>query len=272
MAQVSASQGRRKAAQQSKEAPFRRIVLTDRKPSLVLRLRRGQQSLLFIECLARKKKARSSITVDLQPRSSLTVVFFWRGKASVHIAQKFRVGQGARLHLLNITRGPCVHEAVSEVAGAHGESRIDWIVHARDAMECRLSARNVFGRKDGRGDLSFRGVAEGSARMYCNGAVDIGPKAAGTQAHLTERILLLGSKAKAESVPSMDVRTHDVVAGHSASISRLHPEDLFYFQSRGITQKRARVLAIEGFLGNMIDEIADESMRKAVRKECGFAQ
>lgn len=239
--------------------------LSDGTPSLVFRARRGSDFSVVIECSSRKKNAYRMLEVDLEPKSALTIVFIWRGKKSVNIAQHFRVGQGAKLHLLNITRGSCVQETVSEVTGAQGESRIDWIVHGQSSMRCRLSARNVFQGRNGKGDLSIRGVVEGKAKVSCNGSVEIGPKGSGTQAHLTEKILLLDPTARADAIPSLDVKTHDVQAGHSASVSRIHPEDLFYFASRGISEKKARKLFIDGFLGSLLVNTSIPGLQQYLR-------
>jgi len=233
----------------------RSFVLSDSTPMLGFRARRGSDSAVIIECSARKKNACRMLEVDLEPGSALAIVFIWRGKPSVNIAQKFWVGQGAKLHLLNITRGSCRHEVVSEVTGARSESRIDWIVHATDRMECVLSAKNLFRARNGKGDLTIHGVSEDHAKIVCNGAVEIGPKGSGTHAHLIEKILLLDPTARADAIPSLNVDTYDVVAGHSASVSRIHPEDLFYFGSRGIAEKKARQLFINGFLGDLLPQI-----------------
>lgn len=240
---------------------LRPLKLTDHKPTLRIRTKRGEKKAFVIECLAGKINAQRTVSADLESHSTLTVIFVWNGKTSVTITQRFSVGAGARLHLVNITRGSCVHETLSEVTGRNGESCIDWIIHGQGTMQCCLSARNVFLGRNGKGDLQIRGVVEGKARVSCNGAVEVGPKASGTQARLTEKILLLDPTARADVIPSLDVKTHDVQAGHSASISRIHPEDLFYFASRGISQKKARKLFIDGFLGQLFDSSMDAGVR-----------
>jgi len=255
MGLAKTSRGRRTATFRGDSTEACHISLSDSAPTLTLRTKCGEVLTVVIECSARKKNACRMLEADVEPRSALTIVFVWRGKTQVNIAQNFKVGTGAKLHLINITRGSCVHETVSEVTGARGESHIDWIVHAQGAMQCRLSARNVFHGKNGKGDLTMRGVVEGKAKVTCNGSVEIGPKASGTQAHLSEKVLLLDPLSRVDAIPSLDVKTHDVAASHSASISRIHPEDLFYFASRGITAKQARKLFIEGFLGNLLSQV-----------------
>lgn len=252
---AKSSHGRHKATSRGGSTEARHISLSDSAPTLTLRTKRGEVLTVVIECSARKKNAYRMMEVDVASGSDVTIVFIWRGKASANIAQNIRVGPRAKFHLTNITRGSCVHETVSEVTGAQSESRIDWVVHAKDVTECRISARNIFLGKNGKGDLQIRGVVEGKAKVTCNGAVEIGPKASGTQAHLTEKILVLDPLSRADAIPSLDVKTHDVQASHSASVSRIHPEDIFYFGSRGITEKKARKIFIDGFLGDLLSQV-----------------
>lgn len=240
--------GKAKQGQSTGRNTPRIIVLSERRRTLSLTTKRGVEKAVVIHGGARTSGARMTMRFTLAPSSSLAVTFVWEGKADTAITQTITVKAGAKLRLVNITRGSCTHDVSSRVTGKGGESRIDWVVHATGKMECALSAKNAFLASDGRGDLSLRGVAEGKARLVCNGEVFIGPKAKGTKAHLSEKILVLDPTARARAVPSLDVKTHDVEASHSASVSRIQPEDLFYFGSRGVTEKQARKLFIKGFL------------------------
>ena len=247
----------------SSDEPYR-IALSSLQTGLTVTAEPNSVNMLFVS--GTSMASRFAMTVELKPRAALTVVFVCTAKKPTHIEQWATVKAGAKLHLINVTLVSCRHEVVSEVMGARSESRIDWIVHATGRMECVLSAKNLFRARDGRGDLTIRGVAEDHAKIVCNGDVSIGPKAAGTQAHLVEKILVLDPTARADAIPSLDVQTHDVQASHSASVSRIHPEDLFYFASRGITAKKARKLVIDGFLRDALAAIPAGACRALVER------
>ena len=158
----------------------RSFVLSDSTPMLGFRARRGSDSAVIIECSARKKNACRMLEVDLEPGSALAIVFIWRGKPSVNIAQKFWVGQGAKLHLLNITRG----SQAQVVSGSYVHSgRIDR-THATDRIDVSFR-RKISSGRNGK-EIDIHGVSEDHAKIVCNGAVEIGPKGSGTHAHLIE--------------------------------------------------------------------------------------
>ncbi|MFA5272862.1 MAG: SufD family Fe-S cluster assembly protein [Candidatus Peribacter sp.] len=263
MQKATSSHTGQKMTLQGKAGTSRCIRLSSRRSELSITAARGSEHALFITCGASAR--RFVVKIAVEPRAILAVVFMWKGKKRANIAAHITVGAGGRFRLLNVTHGSCVHKVVSEVSGRGGESFIDWIIHGRGTMKCLLSARNIFTAKNGRGDVIVRGVAEGDTKIVCHGSVEIGPKASGTQAHLTEKILVLDPTARVDVMPSLDVKTHDVSASHSASISRIHPEDLFYFASRGILEKKARKLFIEGFLGSMLEDMPEDELRKIAK-------
>lgn len=95
----------------------------------------------------------------------------------------------------------------------------------------------------------LHGVVADSAFISFWGKIKIDPDCPDTNSFLTERILLLSPKAKAEAVPELEILTDDVKCSHAASISSIPEEQLFYLMSRGVSRKQAEGLIVEGFLG-----------------------
>jgi len=244
----------------------RSLRLTEAVTSLHVSSATGSHASLVVDFVAEKPDVRHMFTADLQAQSSLLVVFLWSGPGKAHITQSATVGKDAHLHFLNVTLGEAKHDLVSEVTGKHGASVLDWIVRVRDKKRCDISVRNVFRSEEGRGEVTVRGVAEGQARIRCDAAIEIGPKGQKTEAHLSERILLLDPTAEAEAVPKLKIETDDVKASHSAAVSRIAPEDLFYLRSRGLTEKTARSLYVEGFLSDLAQRIPGGEIRSIVEE------
>lgn len=112
----------------------------------------------------------------------------------------------------------------------------------------------------------MKGVVEGKSRIACNGKIEIGLGGSGTQTYLTQNILLLDSTASADAVPGLEIKTNDVKASHSATVSRVNPEDVFYAGTRGISPGDARRMYVEGFLGSVFETMGDETLRAEVMK------
>ena len=93
----------------------------------------------------------------------------------------------------------------------------------------------------------YRGVVKGGARSIFQGLIDVEPNSPGTDAYLTNNNLVLNDGARADSIPSLKIRTDDVKCSHGSTIGRIDRNQLFYLMSRGFARKQAEKLLVLGF-------------------------
>ncbi len=214
--------------------------------------------------------ANTLLEVILEDDSSLCLICLEaETDVPVQITQKIAIGERATFHLINVTLGgkQTTHDLVSHVKGAESESTIDWIFYGKDHEKQKLSARNIFDAPNGRGKITVHGVAEDHAQSSFEGFIEITKNGGGTDTYLTEKTLMLDPTAKVNAVPGLEIKTNDVKASHSASISKVSEEDLFYFSSRGIGKSTARRMYVEGFLGALVERIPEGETRDKVLVE-----
>jgi hypothetical protein len=120
--------------------------------------------------------------------------------------------------------------------GDGARSEASWIVVARGGEYPRAVIRNEFAARNGGGEVAMRAVALSKGHALLDGRIEIGLGGGGTQTYLTQEALMLDSSAKIDAVPGLEIKTNDVKASHSATVSRVHPEDLFYV---GVSRRRA---------------------------------
>ena len=168
------------------------------------------------------------------------------------ITQNATVNKNASLHIKNVTGGTgrVTHNLHSKVEGSDAKSEVSWIFHATKKSQFEFDVINEFTAPNGKGDVVMKGVAEDEAIIKSNGVIKIGPNGSKTETQLTEHILMLDSTAKVDAVPALEIKTNDVKASHSATVTKVSEEDLFYMASRGIAKDEARGMYVEGFLGN----------------------
>lgn len=245
-------------------------ILSPKTTDVRLKGERQTEHTVFVRCTG-----SGSITIEAEEGSKLTVVCLVDSSVQgpLKIEQRVRVEGSAYVHMHNITLANAEHSLVSELHGADATSTVDWIFYAKGAMRQVVSAKNVFMGRSGRGEITMKGVAEDRGHVRCDGMIEIGEGGTGTDTYLTEEVLMLDPTAKIDAIPGLEIRTNDVKASHSATVARVTPEDLFYFQSRGIPKKLARKLYIQGFLGDLTEKIADPDIRlevlRAIEKAYG---
>ena len=148
----------------------------------------------------------------------------------------------------------------------HAVSNMQILSFATDIDVHCIFARNRFQAAQGAGQIRMHAVAQDTAQVQCNGMIDIGLQGGGTQAYLTQEVLMLDSTAKVDAVPGLEIKTNDVSASHSATIKKITEEDLFYFEARGMHQTIARRMYIEGFLGDLLTGLS-QSDRMEINRE-----
>ncbi len=169
------------------------------------------------------------------------------------IDQESQIRDRATCQWRNVTIGgkDITQTLISRCAGNNAVSGIDWIFYGKGTDHYKLSAKNVFLGRDGGGEILMKGVSEGKAQLKANGMIEIGLQGGGTDTYLTQQVLMLDPTSKIDAVPGLEIHTNDVKASHSATVARLTPEDLFTFAARGIPEKEARRMFVEGFLGDL---------------------
>jgi Fe-S cluster assembly protein SufD len=107
----------------------------------------------------------------------------------------------------------------------------------------------------------FKGVLKDNAQSSFEGQIYVHSIAQKTEAYQLSQNLLLGKGAVANAKPNLKIFADDVKASHGATMSDVDEESLFYLQTRGITQEKAKALLVRGFIQEMLDQIPYPSIR-----------
>ena len=116
-------------------------------------------------------------------------------------------------------------------------------------------------------DLLFKGALSDEARSVYAGLIRIEPRATRSDAYQANRNLLLSKKAKAHSIPMLEILNNDVRCTHGATIAPVDPEHIFYLQSRGIPAATAERMIVHGFFGQVLERIPVQQARDLVEQE-----
>jgi len=196
----------------------------------------------------------------------LTVVSLQEWDApAMHLASHFaRVGRNARLKHFVVSLGgsivrvnPSAHLAEE---GADVELFGVYFADAGQHLEQRVYVHHDAPRSRSR--VTYKGALNGvGARTVWVGDVLIAHSAPGTDSYEQNRNLVLSEGTRADSIPNLEIETGDIVgAGHASATGRFDDEQLFYLQSRGITEEEARRLVVLGFLSEIVQKIGEPTL------------
>lgn len=109
-------------------------------------------------------------------------------------------------------------------------------------------------------------IVGGSAHAVFNGKVMVREGAQRTDAKQSNRNLLLTAKAHIDTKPQLEIFASDVKCTHGATVGQLDSEEIFYLQSRGLTETAARNLLTYAFGAEVIDRIPVTSLKQQLEQ------
>ncbi|QSG12749.1 Cysteine desulfurase activator SufB [Halapricum desulfuricans] len=150
----------------------------------------------------------------------------------------------------------------TRLIGDSSESKIVGAFFGHEDQHFDLASRVWHEGEHTVADLVTRGVLDDEARSVYEGVQDVGTEAWDTSSYQRENTLMLSDESEADASPKLIINNHDTEASHSATVGQVDAEDLFYMTSRGIGEKRATDLLVEGFFVPVMEEIAVDELRE----------
>lgn len=204
---------------------------------------------------------------------------------------ELHVGAGANLRFVELQSwGEGVWNFTHERAEVDHDGNLDWIFGAigshltKNFSELSLVGEGSTGKMSGfyftdhqqhldhdtqqnhmaphtTSDLLFKGALLHESRSVWQGMIYVAPGAEKTDGYQANRNLVLSRKARADSIPGLEILADDVRCTHGATVGKIDPEEIFYLRSRGIPEKDAERVIVEGFFDPIMQRIPFEGVR-----------
>lgn len=111
---------------------------------------------------------------------------------------------------------------------------------------------------------NYKGIIHGKSRAVFNGKILVRENSTGTDAHQSNKNLLLSGEARIDTKPQLEIFNDDVQCSHGATVGQLEEEEIFYLMSRGLNINLAKNLLTYGFAEEIINKITAESIRTVI--------
>lgn len=115
-------------------------------------------------------------------------------------------------------------------------------------------------------DLLFKGALRGRSRSVYSGSIKVWPNAQKTDAYQKNENLVLDKRARADSIPGLEIEADDVRCTHGATVSKIEPEYLFYLMARGLTKYQAEQMIVTGFFEEVLNRVPVEGVRRKLEE------
>ncbi|WP_185869026.1 Fe-S cluster assembly protein SufD [Blattabacterium cuenoti] len=100
-----------------------------------------------------------------------------------------------------------------------------------------------------------------------NGKIIVNKRIKGINAFQRNSNIILSDEACMHTNPQLEIHSEDVKCSHGCTIGDLHKEELFYLQSRGISEKNAKILLLFSFLEEILNPIQIFELKKIIYRK-----
>jgi Fe-S cluster assembly protein SufB len=137
--------------------------------------------------------------------------------------------------------------------GARGE--VLSVAFATDDMHQDAGAKMVHVAPNTSSQIISKSISKGTGRSTYRGLVKVHKGAHNVKANVVCDALLLDEQSRTDTYPYMEIEEEQVSIGHEATVSKVAEEQLFYLQSRGISEADAMSMIVSGFIEPIAKEL-----------------
>ena len=190
------------------------------------------------------------------------------GAQAFHIANtSVSLGHGSHYRSVSLDMGAQLsRHQLDVVLGEGADCTVDGLAVVSGSQLADTHSSIVHAQPHGRSRQLHKCIAGGAARAVFNGKVDVLRGAQHTDAAQMSRNLLLSTKARIDTQPQLEILADDVKCAHGATVAPLDAEEVFYLQSRGLSDSASRALLTHAFGAEIIGRIPVASLRRQLQQ------
>ncbi len=152
----------------------------------------------------------------------------------------------------------------TNLAGQGSEARVTGGYAGGNSQHLDYDTLQEHAAEDTFSDLAFRGMLANSSTAVWRGMIKVDEGAQRTDAFQECRNMLLSPDAHADAIPGLEILADDVACTHAAAIAQVDKDQLFYLNSRGLSEEEGRSLVVEGFLQALVERLGEGPVRDEI--------
>jgi Fe-S cluster assembly protein SufD len=189
------------------------------------------------------------------------VVGQWGNGTSAVPTVHARVEKDAHFQMLfvGLSGELCKSFVESDIVGEGAKSEVLGVVMAHGRQHYDIDVQQNHRTSNTVSDVLFHVALTDRSRSIFGGNILCEPGSQKIDGYQQNRNLMLSDKARADSMPRLEIEANDVRCTHGASFSTYDQDQKFYLQSRGLNQAEAEQLLVTGFFSAVLDRLEHET-------------
>ena len=192
-------------------------------------------------------------------------IIYWSEKAvDFNIVEKYEVERDAYLHLIygELSNGNLKRDAVIDLLQGS-----EVLVEGASVTSSKKSQTFTANHKEKytTSNLNNYGIVSAGGDFYLDVIGRICEDSIGAKAHQDSKLLTLSDDQSTKIIPQLLIAENDVEASHAATVGQIDEMQLYYLQSRGLSEMEATALLMSGYLMPIAHAIEDEELSEYVK-------
>ena len=113
----------------------------------------------------------------------------------------------------------------------------------------------------------IKNVLNNESKGVYQGKIFVKNIAQKTDAYQLSRALILDDAAEFDAKPELEIYADDVKCSHGSTSGSIDLDSIYYLKSRGIPEKDAFKMLINGFLGEILEKLTEEKLKNFLVKK-----
>ncbi|MEP3479482.1 MAG: Fe-S cluster assembly protein SufD [Fuerstiella sp.] len=166
-----------------------------------------------------------------------------------------------------------IHQDIN-LNGRASTAEVNGVTFTSDRQKISYYTQQHHRQQGTHSDLLYKEVLRDDSRVIWRGMIKVDEAAQQTDGYQRSDALMLSRDARCDSIPGLEIEADDVRCTHGATTGQVDEEQIFYAKSRGISQKEAMHMIVEGFFQQVYDripvEIVRETLSRTVQEKLGI--
>ncbi len=234
------------------------VILTDVKLDLALEILADVQVTCVFKLLGQTNEI--TLTQTIGENSSLLALFWNETANTVKLLETTKLLTNASYQPVygDLSTAKLEYQLAYALIKPGASVKANCALLAQNLQSVQLSVEHL--TTNTVSDLANYGIVlpQATYNIEVSGHISNGAKQ--SSAHQTSRVLTIGQVTACHVLPQLLIDENEVEASHAASIGQIDPEQLYYLQSRGLSEIEAIRLIASGYLMPIAEAIPNEQL------------
>jgi Fe-S cluster assembly protein SufB/Fe-S cluster assembly protein SufD len=191
------------------------------------------------------------------------------GEQTTLLTTQARCGEGARLEAHHAFTGGSLVKSRTDVvlAGRGSRTQQSEVVFGQGQQRFDLTTNITHAGPETTSDALSKAVLRDAARANIKGVITLKQEGKDSDSYLQQHAMLLSRQARCIAIPSLEIVNREIKrAKHAATVAQIDESQVFYLQTRGLSDHEARKAIMLGFLSPLLQRLGEAAGERVQRE------